>query len=254
MTEYAPKGLFGLLTPQANTTAELEVQILCPPGYAALTARLTSDRPTMEDRLMDYVARMDDTIARFANAPIRAVGFACTGASYLIDPQVEQRSLDTIAQRRGVPVVTAAQAITDALQCLGARRIGIVSPYGDTLHDAGMRYWAARGFEIGPVERLAGQEAAFHPIYSLSGNASRAGLGALEGSDVDAIVILGTGLATLGTLLGQRDRGIPVLTPNLALVWAMVTALSDAAPSRASLDPWLDGAAWAKRYHDRVAV
>lgn len=252
MTEYASKGLFGLLTPQANTTAELEVQILCPPGYAALTARPTSDRPTMEDRLIDYVAQMDDTITRFANAPIKAVGFACTGASYLVDPDEERRSLDAIAQRRGIPVVTAAQAITDALNCLGARRIGVVSPYGDSLHDAGMVYWTARGFDIGPIERLAGQEAAFHPIYSLSGNASRAGLEALEGSDVDAIVILGTGLATLGTLLGRQDQRIPVLTPNLALVWGMLEALTGLAPTRASLDPWLDGSIWAHRYRERM--
>jgi len=253
MTEYAPKGLFGLLTPQANTTAELEVQLLCPPGFASLTARLTSDRPTMEDRLIDYVARMDDTIARFANAPIKAVGFACTGASYLVDHEDERRNLDAITQRRGVPVVTAADAIADALHCLGTTRIGIVSPYGDALHDACIRHWTARGFEIGPVERLAGEEAAFHPIYSLSGNASDAAIGAIKDSDADAIVILGTGLATLGALLGQVDRSIPVLTPNLALVWRILEAIKDAEPTRASLDPWLDGTEWAPRYHARTA-
>lgn len=252
MTEYASKGLFGLLTPQANTTAEIEVQILCPPGYAALTARLTSDRPTMEDRLIDYVARIDDTITRFANAPIQAVGFACTGASYLVDHDKERRSLDAIAQRRGVPVVTAAQAITDALTCLGAKRIGVVSPYNDTLHNAGMAYWTARGFDVKAVERLAGQEAAFHPIYSLTGNAARPALEALEGRDVDAIVILGTGLATLGTLLGRQDRDIPVLTPNLALVWGMLAAQTAQPATRASLDPWLNGAIWAPRFRERM--
>lgn len=254
MTEYASKGLFGLLTPQANTTAELEVQILCPPGHGALTARLTSDRPVMEERLIDYVARMDDTIARFANAPIKAVGFACTGASYLVDPEEERRSLDSISQRRGVPIVTAAQAVTDALNCLGARRIGIISPYGDQLHDAGMVYWQGRGFEIGPVERLVGQDSAFHPIYALSGNASRAGLDALTDSDVDAIVILGTGLATLGTLLGRSDPRIPVLTPNLALVWGMIEALTGHPPTPATLGPWLNGSIWAKRYCEKMGA
>jgi len=253
MTEYANKGLFGLLTPQANTTAELEVQILCPPGFAALTARLTSDKDTMESRLIDYVARMDDTIARFANAPIKAVGFACTGASYLEEPEEERRALGAISQRRGLPVVTAAEAIADGLACLGARRIGIVSPYGDALHAACMAYWTKRGFEIGPVERLSGSEAAFHPIYSLSGNASGEALAALKGSDVDAIVILGTGLATLGTVLDHEDRSVPVLTPNVALVWRVVEAIKGTDPTRASLDPWMDGAAWASRYRAHMA-
>ncbi len=254
MTEYAPKGLFGLLTPQANTTAELEVQLLCPPGFAALTARLTSDQPTMEDRLIDYVDRMDSCIDRFANAPIGAVGFACTGASYLVDAAQEQKRLAEIADRRAFPVITAAQAITDALRSLGAQRIGVVSPYGDTLHDAGMRFWQARGFRIGPVARLAGQEASFHPIYALSGNAAGEALAALDTSDVDAVVILGTGLATLGALLDRPDPAMPVLTPNLALVWSMVTAVTGTERSSDTLAPWLDGSGWAGRYRERTGL
>ena len=252
MTEYAPKGLLGLLVPQANTTAEIEVQWLCPPGFAALTARLTSDAPEMEARLIDYVARMEETVARFANAPLGAVGFACTGASYLVEPQAERRTLDALATRRGVPVITAADAIAEALEVLGARRVAIVSPYGDGLHEAGMRYWAARGLEVAAVEWLAGREAAFHPIYALRGNAAAAALTALEGAEVEAVVILGTGLATLGALLERDGDRLPVLTPNLALVWRSVLAMAGEAPTRASLGPWLDGSGWAARF--RAAV
>ena len=40
MLEYAPKGLVGVLTPQANTTVEAEFSILKPPSIGLITSRL----------------------------------------------------------------------------------------------------------------------------------------------------------------------------------------------------------------------
>ena len=93
MTEYAPLGLIGVLTPQANTTVEPEFSILCPPGVTLLTARLTSEKASMDNRLVDYVLSMEGSLNRFANAPLGAVIFACTGAAYLVDPEKENETL-----------------------------------------------------------------------------------------------------------------------------------------------------------------
>ena len=49
MVEYAPKGLIGVLTPQANTTVEPELAILWPRGVAMINARLTSAKTTIEE-------------------------------------------------------------------------------------------------------------------------------------------------------------------------------------------------------------
>ena len=45
--EYAPRGLVGMLTPQANTTVEPEFNMLWPPGVAMINARLMSDKASM---------------------------------------------------------------------------------------------------------------------------------------------------------------------------------------------------------------
>jgi len=42
--EYAPRGLVGMLTPQANTTAEPEFNILWPRGISMINGRLMSDK------------------------------------------------------------------------------------------------------------------------------------------------------------------------------------------------------------------
>jgi len=119
---YARKALLGLLTPQANTTAEAEIALLLPPGHGLITARLTSDCPQVEDRLTDYFARIAPTAAQFANAPLTAIGFACTGASYLVGAAAEAQAL---AAHPGVPVITAGQAIAKALRALDAITIAI---------------------------------------------------------------------------------------------------------------------------------
>jgi maleate isomerase len=252
MTEYAFNGLFGVLTPQANTTAEPEIQILAPPGMVGLSARMTSTKPDMDARLEDYVDRMGETVAQFANAPLKAVSLACTGMSYIVSPERERAALDRIAQDRGYPVITAAASILTALEMLEARRVGILSPYGDSLHEKALAFWAARGLEIVRVERLSGNEADFHPIYGMGSDAATRGVEALGTDGLEAIVILGTGLPTLRCLRGFGGRPLPILTPNLAVMWRTALVLSGEAPSRDGLAPWLSGAAWQAAYDMRM--
>ncbi len=253
MLEYASRGLIGVLTPQANTTAETELTILCPPGVSLMTARLTSDKATIDERLVDYVLSMESTLDRFANAPVRAVAFACTGAAYLVDPATEQEELEQIEARRGYPIVTAANAIADAIAALGARRVGIVSPYGDRLHERALTYWERRGLGIAAVSRIKSADEAFHPIYALGAGASEASLEDLGGTELDAVAMLGTGLPTLPTILKCEARPVPVVSPNLCLMWRSLLAIEGRKPDADTLRPWLTGEAWAERFRLRVS-
>ena len=252
MLEYASRGLIGVLTPQANTTAETELSLLCPPGVGLMTARLTSDKPTIDERLVDYVLSMETTLDRFANAPVRAVAFACTGAAYLVEPEQEQEELEQIEARRGYPIVTAANAVADAIAALGARRVGIISPYGDALHRRALRYWEKRGVGIDKVARIKGADASFHPIYALGATASEASLDGLGTADLDVVAMLGTGLPTLPTILKCGAHPVPVISPNLCLMWRSLLAIDGQAPDGDSLQPWLTGEAWAERF--RICV
>src|SRR3978361_918361 len=109
--EYAPRGLVGVLTPQANTTVEPELNLLWPRGVAMINARLVSPRHAMTDRLLDYFEHYEAALAQFANAPGRLVLAACTGASYLAGGEREAALCNGIAQRHGTLFMTAALAV-----------------------------------------------------------------------------------------------------------------------------------------------
>ena len=246
--EYAPRGLVGMLTPQANTTVEPEFNLLWPPGVAMINARLMSDKGSMAARLVAYFANYESSLRQFANAPVGAVAAACTGASYLAGRNREAALTKEIAARRGYPFITAALAVVDALTVLQARRLGLVSPYPDDLGRASVGYWQSHGFEVAEVASVFNSESAFHPIYSLEGSAAARALRSLEGKALDAIVMLGTGMPTLRPIAGVIGwAGAPVMSCNLCLAWRAVEALEGRKPSASTIKPWLDGKGWVDR-------
>jgi maleate cis-trans isomerase len=246
--EYAPRGLVGMLTPQANTTVEPEFNLLWPPGVAMINARLMSDKPSMAARLVDYFDNYGGALRQFANAPVGVVAAACTGASYLAGREREAAAVADIAARSGQPFVTAARAVVDALTALKARRLGLVSPYPDELNRASVEYWQSHGFEVAAVANAFNSDSAFHPIYSLAGRAAAQALRTLENAPLDAIVMLGTGMPTLQPLADAIGwRGAPAMSCNLCLAWRCVDALERREPSAATLQGWLTGEGWVER-------
>jgi maleate cis-trans isomerase len=251
--EYAPRGLVGVLTPQANTTAEPEFGILLPRGVAMIVARLTSDKESMSARLVDYFDNYDASLRQFANAPVSVAAVACTGASYLAGREREAALAKDIAARRGYPFVTAASAVVDALTVLNVRRLGLVSPYPGDLNRASVGYWRSHGFTVTEVAAVAADESAFHPIYSLGGSNAARALQSLGQKPLDAIVMLGTGMPTLRPIVESIGRGgPPVMSSNLCLAWRAVEAIEGQALHRATLESWLNGQMWLEQFKARL--
>lgn len=253
--EYCPEGLFAVLTPQANTTAEMELSVLAPRGCGLATARLVSGKSRMSARLVDYVAQQSATLDRFANAPVSAAIFACTGAAYLVDPVEEARQTNSIETVRGYPFVTAASAVADALAALGAKRVGLISPYDDDLHTAALEYWAKRGLQPVVIGRIVGKSESFHPIYATPASKAEQAMDALPDADRDCILFLGTGLPTLPIIATRSNEAIPILSPNICLMWRAVLAATGTLPTQENLLRWVTGKPhWLGRFQEWIAT
>ncbi|MGB7184616.1 MAG: hypothetical protein WA888_11565 [Burkholderiaceae bacterium] len=242
--EYAPNGLVGLLTPQANTTVEPEFSVLMPNGVTWLNARLKSGKPSIRERLIDYMDELPQSCRQFGNAPIEALALGCTGTAYFVGAAREDAILSGIAEELKIPVFSAATAVDHALQTLQAKNIVLVSPYDGDVDEACGPYWIERGLSIKAKVQATG-ESGFHPIYSMNSSDGDQAMASLDTSGVDAIVILGTGMPTLATLVRLHQRfACPVLSCMLCLGWRTACALDPTQGDAAHLRQWATGSHW----------
>jgi maleate isomerase len=233
--EYGRGGLFGLLTPQGNPTAEPEMRILLPPASAMLAARLTSSGTQLRQRLIDYVERLDEAVDSFADIPFDAVGFACTGSSYWFDAEDERRRTEAIAARKGYPVITAAQAVQAALGVLGVGTIALVSPYPEWLTKACRQYWERQGFQVSTILQMPSGSGEAHGIYGLTTPEVLAAIASRDAAAAEAILLTGTGMPSLRAILTlERERAVPVLSSNLCLAWALAGMTGEVGPGAES--------------------
>jgi maleate isomerase len=250
--EYAPHGLIGVLTPQANTTVEPEFWVMLPPGVALINARMMSDKGTLEGRLLDYFDQLDTAVRQFHNAPVGAIALGTTGASYVAGIPREREVVAALTRKTGVPFITAGLAVVLALNTLKAKRIGLVSPYPVPLTKTCIGYWEEHGFTIDGVVQIENHPDEFHPIYSIAAASAEEGLDELQEKRLDAIVMLGTGMPTLEPILARPDvGGAPVMSCMLCLAWASIDAVRGDKPSAEALHAFIRGAGWGERLRAR---
>jgi maleate cis-trans isomerase len=259
--EYSPKGLVGLLTPQANTTVEAEFQLLLPAGMGLVNGRLVSHQPDLEDRLKEYFANLDNHIAQFGDAPLGVIGLAVTGASYFMGLDKEAALLQHLSSSRGVPVISAGWAVRQTLKILKAKRIALVSPYPHSLLLQSKAYWTSDGFDVLEVAQVVRPTAGSsthvsgHPVYSLGSEDVIQSLQKLSATEADVVVLLGTGLPTLRCLLAAPQiLRKPVISCNLALAWCCANAVHPMPDAQHSLLSWLEGVSWKQRYLERCSA
>ncbi|MDB5966349.1 MAG: hypothetical protein JWQ72_2849 [Polaromonas sp.] len=241
--EYGP--VCGVLTPQANTTVEPEMQALLT--GTVLTARCMSPSQDSRQRLLDYFDGLGATLARFDTAPVRVAGFACTGSSYLVGRQREDSGIAACAAERGFEVVSATQAIRECLDLLGVRRLALVSPYPGWLSAAAQAYWQEAGYALTDVAGLPADLVDTRHIYRLTSSRVMDVLASLRTDGCDAVLLSGTGMPTLRALSShQQQPGMPwLVSSNLCLAWAMLARMHPAMRDRDALLRFIGpGAPW----------
>src|ERR1700733_10258392 len=132
---------FGVLIPSTNTTVEIEYNRLLPPTLQAHVGRLLTSGggpfSPSQDADIDYQARLLGT------AKVEVISLAQTSASLFAEDydSVVTRRMDAAS---GVPAITSAQAIGEAVKALRLQRIALVSPYSQPVIERAKHYYESK--------------------------------------------------------------------------------------------------------------
>jgi maleate isomerase len=235
VSDYGAGGLVGVLPPQANTTVEAELGVLLEPDVAMIVSRLTCYERESRARLVGYFHNVEAALRAFDTAKPELVLFACTGSTYLVGLEEEDRRFAAQPFR----ILSAARAVLQALDALKATRIALVSPYPAWLSDACIAFWKAQGRTVVGLRTPEGERSDTRRIYDLGASQALTEIQALAHADLDCILITGTGMPSLAAIAKAR-ASVPVLSSNVCLAWA--------AQKKIGLQAWLaPEAAWRRR-------
>jgi maleate isomerase len=225
----------GMITPSSNSVLEPVTSTMLH-GVAEITAHFSRFRVTEIALDAAALSQFDPSVMLpaadlLADARVDAIAWNGTSASWLGIGR--DRSLcAAITERTGAPATTSTLACIDAARALGAKRVGLVSPYTDDVQRRIGDVWAEEG--IAPhVERHLGLRDNFS--FGEVAPATIADMiRAVAAEGADAVVILCTNLDGAGLAASlERELDIAVLDSvavtlwrSLALAGGDVTALA----------------------------
>lgn len=219
---YSFRAKLGLIVPPTNTVNEAEWARVMPDGVTFHTVRMPIhlDAASAAGRralVGDIVAKMRE----LAEARVDVVAYACTAGS-MVNPRHGLAA--EVEQATGVPLVTTAAAIVDALEALGAGRVSIATPYHDALNRHEQEFLAANGIETLAIAGLglgANGPVDYPLIAQTPLDEIEAHVRATFVAGSQACLVTCTDFPTLPLHARlEKALGVAVVTSNQATLWA----------------------------------
>lgn len=242
--EYGALATLGIAVPQANPVVEPEIRAFMPDGVNVIATRLQGSRSDSRERLVGYLNNLEATLDAFDTAEIDAVGYACTGSSYIVGAAADAEVMRRMEDRFGYPIVSAAVAIQSALEYLGIEHIAVFAPYPHWLTEMGVEYWRDAGFDVVDYAAAPLDPHDTRSIYRIKSSIVLDNVSKLALERADALLITGTGMPTIRAIGNVAEHiGKPVLSSNLCLAWALhcVAGIEQALPAASKTEPLYGG-------------
>ena len=219
----------GIIVPASNTNAEPDCLMLAPSGVTLHMTRSGGyDVNAIPDsgEMRRYVRQaLDQQIQLLVDARVELIAYGCTSATLSDGPVFDAQFCSEISEKSGLPAVTTAGAIVEALQSLNLSRVAFTSPYVKVLANESVDYLNQCGIAV--VNQLEYD----HDLSSLEQNALtpedayRMAL-RVDHADAQAIVISCTDYRALEALPAiEAAIGKPVICSNQALMYCCLKRL-----------------------------
>jgi maleate isomerase len=216
----ASRARLGLIVLASDYTIEHEWRAILAdlPGVALYQSRILNDPQITPETLRAMEPRIAaSTDVILPGATLDVVAYGCTSASMAIG---EEKVFERIREvRPGVKCTTPITAAFAAFRALGARRIGVLTPYRADVNRIVADYIRARGFEVPVFGSFNEQDDAI--VASITPASIRQGVEAvLSQAKVDAVFVSCTSvrLAEAARTI-EAEIGIPITSSNHSMAW-----------------------------------
>ena len=234
---------FGVIVPSTNTVVEADYNRMAPHGVTFHTGRMYIARPALdsdeafETLLRDIRASRAIAVRDVVTCKPDYIVMGMSAETFWGGAAGNARFIDEVrAQAGGLGVSTGASACRAGLECLGCKRLAVLSPYQPVADANVTRFFEESGFTVVRFTGLRCPSAT--AIADVTEHDLVPVLRKLDGDDVDAIVQVGTNLSMVRLAdAAERWLGKPVLAINAVTLWHALRAngITDQFPGCGSL-------------------
>jgi maleate isomerase len=218
------RGMIGLIVPSNNNVIMPEFYSALPEGVTAYETRMRVEGKLTFGSVKKMIEDAELAADLLRQTGVDFITYCCMGSTIIKGWDWEHGLLSKFESCAPKGVCSANSALRDALLALGARRIGLVTSYPDSINALASDFFAAGGFKVAglvgsPVEDVG-------DVRWVSPNRVYRRAREANFTDVDAVCLLATDVQTFPIIEPlERDLGVPVLTSNQALLWASLRAI-----------------------------
>lgn len=227
LAETPEAGRLGLVVLQVDETIESDFRRLLPDNVTLHVSRVPSGAELTPETIAGMEHDLPAAVSLLPQAPeYDAVGYACTSGTTLLGADRVAGLIRANCKTR--VVCNPLDAATDAFRHLGTPNIGLVSPYVASVSEPLARASETSGIAVRAA--LSFGEKIEANVARIDAPSIRAAAHEVAKTDgVEAVFLSCTNLRTLDILPDlEHELGLPVVSSNLALAWAMAGTLGEA--------------------------
>jgi maleate isomerase len=234
----ASRAAIGLVVLATDQTMEHEFRALTHlPGVAVYKSRVFNDADIRPDTLRAIGPRIAPSVALILpGIPLDVIAFGCTSATMTLGEEAVFAEIRK--ERPNVACTTPVTAALAAFQALGARSIGLLTPYAPEINASLVAYFRSRGVEVRAVatfDRRDDRDAARISVASIEAAVKHL---AAAAPGVEAIFVSCTSLRVAESAANfERLAGVPVTSSNHAMAWhcLRLAGVADSLPAAGRL-------------------
>ena len=220
---------FGIIIPSSNTTAEKEFSQMTAslPWITVHTSRvgLTEVTPKALDQM---VKDIEKAASLLFDASVDGICLACTSASFIGGRDSIKTLKKKIEYATGIPSITTTESVVMALKVLGAKLLGLVTPYINELNSLEIQFLQ---------EAVSGLDVVGTKTFNLKSNLDigrlpserilHASQALVENVRPDVLFLSCTNMPSIGLIQSLEDEfGISVFSSNSASLFGLLRLLN----------------------------